>query len=130
MQNLSSEKQLITLCTDAGFVKTEGGIQVSHPKFCTNYIDTQILHLRAIKGHSGENPVDPSLLDNVLIPKDCFPFIHHIVSYFNMRKQKLWKRSAKGILHSRRSHEQELVRAGRTGPDKAQTCCLQTSVEN
>ena len=34
---------------------------------CTNSTGTQILYLRAIHGHSGENPVDPSLSDNVLI---------------------------------------------------------------
>ena len=28
--------------------------------------------------------MDPSLLDNVLIPKDFFPFIYHVVSYFNL----------------------------------------------
>ena len=37
-------------------------------QFCTNSAGTQILYLRAIHGHSGENPVDPSLSDNVLIP--------------------------------------------------------------
>ena len=30
----------------------------------------EILYLRAIQGHSRENPVDPSLQDNVLIPND------------------------------------------------------------
>ena len=78
-QSFPISKRMIALLREV-----EGGIQVSRPKFCTTYIDTQILYLRAIKGHSGENPVDPSLLDNVLIPKDCFPFIHHIVSHFNM----------------------------------------------
>ena len=37
-----------------------------------------------IHGHSGETTVDPSLFNNVLIPKDFFQFIYHIGSYFNM----------------------------------------------
>ena len=31
---------------------------------------SQFLYLRAIKGHSGDNAVDPALQDNVLLPKD------------------------------------------------------------
>ena len=37
-------------------------------QFCSTFPGTQILYLRAIHGHSGENIVDPSLSDNVLIP--------------------------------------------------------------
>ena len=45
-------------------------------QFCTNYTGTEILYLRAFQGHSGENPVDPSLLDNVLIPDNVFEFVY------------------------------------------------------
>ena len=43
-----------------------------------------MLDLRAIQGHSGENPVDPSSQDNILIPDNFFEFIFHVGSYFNM----------------------------------------------
>ena len=63
-------------------LKTGGG----HKKrfqFCTNSNRTPILYLRAIQGHSGENPVDPSLLYKVLIAKN-FEFIDHVGSCFNL----------------------------------------------
>ena len=34
--------------------------------------------LRALQGNSGRNLVDPSLLDNLLIPNNFFEYIHHI----------------------------------------------------
>ena len=37
-----------------------GGGQKKRFQFCINSNGTQILYLRAIQGHSGENPVDPS----------------------------------------------------------------------
>ena len=40
--------------------------------------DKKILHLRALQGHSGRNPIDPSLQDNVLIPNNFFEYIYHI----------------------------------------------------
>ena len=33
---------------------------------------------RALQGHSGRNPIDPTLQDNVLIPNDFFEYIYHI----------------------------------------------------
>ena len=100
----------------------EGGGHEKRFQFCTNCRGTQILYLRAIQGHSGENPVDPSSLDNVLVPDNFFKLIYHVECYFNMHStiasgliagRKLWWRSAISILHSRRSHEQEFVGAGR-----------------
>ena len=38
----------------------------------------EILCLRALQGHSGRNPIDPSLQDNVLIPDIFFEYIYHI----------------------------------------------------
>ena len=40
----------------------------------------EILHLRALQGHSGRNPIDPTLQDNVLIPDNFFEYIYHIGS--------------------------------------------------
>ena len=37
----------------------------------------QEIHLRALQGHSGRNPIDPSLQDTVLIPND-FEYTCHI----------------------------------------------------
>ena len=39
----------------------------------------QILYLRALQGHSGRNPIDPSLQDNVLIPNN---FLRVHLSYW------------------------------------------------
>ena len=61
----------------------EGGGQKRF-QFCTDSHGTQFLNLRAIQGHSGENLVDPSLLDNVLVPDTSFEFIYHVECYFNM----------------------------------------------
>ena len=37
-----------------------------------------ILYLRALQGHSGRKPIDPTLQDNVLIPDNFFEYIYHI----------------------------------------------------
>ena len=37
-----------------------------------------ILCLRTLQGHSGRNPIDPLLQDNVLIPNNFFEYIHHV----------------------------------------------------
>ena len=61
-----------------------GGGQKKRFQFCTSSNGTHILYLRAIQRHSGENPVDPSLQDNVLVPDNFVEFIYHVGSYFNM----------------------------------------------
>ena len=38
----------------------------------------ELLNPRALQGHSGRNPIDPSLQDNVLIPDNFFEYIYHI----------------------------------------------------
>ena len=37
-----------------------------------------VLHLRAIQGHSGGNPIDPSLQDNVMVSNDSLKYIYHV----------------------------------------------------
>ena len=37
-----------------------------------------MLSLRALQGHSGDNPIDPSLQDNVLVPNGFFEYIYHV----------------------------------------------------
>ena len=44
----------------------------------------EILYLRALQNHSGRNPIDPALQDNILIPNDFFEYIHHIGCPINL----------------------------------------------
>ena len=45
-------------------------------QYCTDPSGQEILYLRALQGHSGRNPVDPSLQDNVFIPNNFFQYIY------------------------------------------------------
>ena len=45
---------------------------------CTDPSEQEILYLQALQGHSGRNPIDPTLQDNVLIPDNFFEYIDHI----------------------------------------------------
>ena len=47
-------------------------------QYCIESSGQEILHLRALEGHSGRNPIDPSLQYNVLIPDDFFEYTYHI----------------------------------------------------
>ena len=47
-------------------------------QYCTDPSGQEILYLRALQGHSGRNPIDPSLQDNMLIPNNFFENIYHI----------------------------------------------------
>ena len=46
--------------------------------YCTDSTGQENLYLQALQGHSGRNPIDPSLQDNVLIPNDFFEYICHV----------------------------------------------------
>ena len=37
-----------------------------------------ILYIRALQGHSGRNPIDPTLQDNVFIPNNFFEYTYQI----------------------------------------------------
>ena len=45
-----------------------GGRNKERFQYCTGPSGQEILCLRAIQGHSGRNPIDLALQDNVLIP--------------------------------------------------------------
>ena len=45
--------------------------------YCTD-ASGDIFYLRALQSHSGRNPIDPSLQDNVLIPNNFFEHIYHV----------------------------------------------------
>ena len=41
-------------------------------QYCTDPSGQEILYLRALQGHSGRNPIDPTMQGNVLIPNNLF----------------------------------------------------------
>ena len=56
-----------------------GGGPKKRFQYCLNpHSSIHFLYLRAIQGHSGDNLVDLSLQDNVLLPNDFTEYIHHI----------------------------------------------------
>ena len=52
-------------------------------QYCTDP-SGEILYFRALQGHSGRNPIDSSLKDNVLIPNNFFEHIYHIGCAINL----------------------------------------------
>ena len=53
-----------------------GGGNKKRFQYCTDPSGQEILYLRALQGHSGRNPIDPTLQDNVLIPINFFEYIN------------------------------------------------------
>ena len=54
-----------------------GGGNKKRFQYCSDSSGQEILYLRALQGHSGRNPIDPTLQDNVLIPNNFFEYIYH-----------------------------------------------------
>ena len=54
-----------------------GGGNKKRYQYCTDSSGI-ILYLRAFQGHSGRNPIDNSLQDNVIIPDGFFKYIYHV----------------------------------------------------
>ena len=52
-------------------------------QYCTDISGT-IVYVRALQGHSGQNVIDPSLHDNVVIQRGFFQHIYHIRCAFNL----------------------------------------------
>ena len=69
-QNWSDQKWKSTMA--------KGGGNKKRFQYCTDSSGQEILNLRALQGHSGRNPIDPSLQDNVLIPNSFFEYIYHV----------------------------------------------------
>ena len=61
-----------------------GGGNKKRFQYCTDPSRQEILYLRALQGHSGRNPIDPSLQDNVLIPNNFFEYIYPIGCAINL----------------------------------------------
>ena len=55
-----------------------GGGNKKRFQYCTDPSGQETLYLRALQGHSGRNPIDPTLQDNVLIPNNFLEYIYHI----------------------------------------------------
>ena len=53
-------------------------------QYCTDQSGQEILYLRALQVHSGHNPIDPTLQDNVLFPNNFFEYIYHIGCAVNL----------------------------------------------
>ena len=74
--NLSTLNIGLMMCGRARWQEAEA--TVKDFQYCTDQSGQEILYLRALTGHSGGNPIDPTLLDNVLIPITFFEYIYHI----------------------------------------------------
>ena len=62
----------------------KGGGNKKRFQYCTDPSGQEILYLRALQDHSGRNPTDPTLQDNVFIPDNFFEYIHHIGCAINL----------------------------------------------
>ena len=51
---------------------------------CTDPSGQEILYLRALQGHSGRNPIDPTMQGNVLIPNNLFEYFFIILDVQSM----------------------------------------------
>ena len=61
-----------------------GGGNNKRFQYCIDLSGQEILYLRALQGHSGRNPIDPLLQDNVLIPNGFFEYVCHIGCAINL----------------------------------------------
>ena len=79
-----------------------GGGNKKRFQYCTDSTRQEILYLRALQGHSGCNPIDPSLQENVLIPgqflrvhlshRMCDQFTLHHETRIDTGRTKIWAR--------------------------------------
>ena len=84
-------------------------------QYCTHPSGQEILFLRALQGHSGRNPIDPTQQGNELIPNNFFEYIYHIGCAISLHsitnsgliagRTKFKQGKTDGFLNSRESHE-------------------------
>ena len=84
-------------------------------QYRTDSSGQEILYLRALQGHSGRNPIDPLLQDNILIPNSFFEYIYHIGCAISLHsitnsgliagRTKFKEGKTDSILYGRESHE-------------------------
>ena len=66
-------------CNDWITYLAKGGGQKKRFLFCLNTHSSKLfLHFKTIQGHYGNNLVDPTLQDNVLLPEDFTEYICHV----------------------------------------------------
>ena len=92
-----------------------GGGHKKRFQYCTDPSGQEILYLRALQGHSGRNPIDPTLQDNVSIPNNFFEYIlpYRLCSQFTLHhkfridsgRTKFKQGKTDGILYSRESSQ-------------------------
>ena len=94
----------------------------------------EILCFRALQGHSGRNPIDPSFKDNVLIPNDFFEYIYHIGCAINLHSiinsglipgGQNFEQKTDGILYGCESHGQGIQRSVQAWLDPTTSCMVQ-----
>ena len=91
-----------------------GGGNKKRFQYCTDPSGQKIIYLRALQGHPGRNPLDPSPQDNVLISNNFFECIYHIGCAISLHSitnsglipggQNFGQKKTDGILYSRESH--------------------------
>ena len=69
--------------SDGKLVWLQGGGSKRRYQYCPDD-SGRILYLRALQGHSGNNLIDPTLQDNVVIGTGIFPYIYHVGCAFNL----------------------------------------------
>ena len=92
-----------------------GGGNKKRNQYCTDSSGQKFLHLRALQGHSGRNPIDPTLQDNVLIPNNflrvhlsyrlCNQFTLHHTFRIDTGRTNFGQGKTDRILDGRESHE-------------------------
>ena len=92
-----------------------GGGNKKRFHYCTEPSGQEIVYLRALQGHAGRDPIDPTLQDNVFMPNNFFEYIYHIGfatsshsitnSEIDTRRAKSKQGETDGTLYSRESHE-------------------------
>ena len=108
-------------------------------QYCADPSGQEILYLRALQGHSGRNPIDPTVQDNVLIPNKFFEYTYHIGCASqctlhhkfrsNSGRAKIQQGKTDGILNSCEFHAQESQRSARTRFDQTASCIVHAKVE-
>ena len=113
-----------------------GGGNKKRFQHCADSSGQEILHLRALQGHSGRNPIDPSLQYSALIPDNFFEYIYHIGCAINLHSiiisglvpggQNLNNRQTDSTLYASESHGQGIKRSVQAWLDQT-TSCMGTS---
>ena len=83
MFEINLNKFLVGLTIVGKHASAAGGGGKRRYQYCIDISGT-IVHLRALQGHSGNNLIDPTLQDNVIIQSGFFQHIYTIGRAFNL----------------------------------------------